>query len=94
MTEQVHTKLKGLIEQLENELNVVNDPEHQATIEAIKANLQNLKEQTAGDTSLSAIATEKENSPFLEASINFEESHPKIATVLNDIAYLLNNIGI
>lgn len=88
-----YTKLKDLIEELENELDVVDSPEHHAMIQTLKNDLQSLKEQT-NKGNLTAMSEEEDNSPFLKASINFEESHPKLATALNDIAYLLNNIGI
>ena len=87
------TKLKNLIEELENELDLVDSPEHHSAIQTLKSDLQSLKEQT-NKGSLASKPDQEDSSPFLTASINFEESHPKLATALNDIAYLLNDIGI
>lgn len=98
MAKTQYSTLKNLIKELENELDLVDSPEHHSTIEKLKADLQALKEQTKEENLSSLFKDEEskdeESSPFLKASINFEESHPKLATTLNDIAYLLNNIGI
>jgi len=80
------SKLSELIQDLEVELGKF-DPKN--TNELVTQLEQDLKALKAMD-----LNQQQENHPFLETAIKFEDSHPKLAKTLNEIAYLLNNIGI
>ena len=80
------SKLSELIQELEIELGKF-DPEN--TNELVTKLEQDLKALKTID-----LDQNHEGNPFLETAIKFEDSHPKLASTLNEIAYLLNNIGI
>lgn len=80
------SKLSSLIEELESELQHVTSVDEQL-IQSLHEDLDKLKQARLNEE-------EAESSPFLEAAVHFEEQHPKTATILNDIAYLLTNIGV
>lgn len=92
---QHYEKLNELIQQLEAELDKVEEGAPNPAIQTLKSDLEALKNSAGnGESAPTESISEEITSPFLEASVNFEKSHPKVANVLNDIAYLLNNIGI
>jgi hypothetical protein len=81
-----NSKLNELISELEGELAKL-DPEN--TNEVITQVEKDLKALESLD-----LEEAHENHVFLEAAVKFEDSHPKLASTLNDIAHLLSNIGI
>ena len=79
-------KLLSLIEQLEAELQTSGSIDREL-VEKVTKDLDKLKNwQPEHET--------HEKDLLLEAAVNFEEEHPKAASIINDIAYLLANIGI
>ena len=84
-------KLNLLIAELSDELKKLdkNDGNEQL-IEHIQNDLLMLKERQNNSTR----QQDEDNSVFLKAAVHFEESHPRLARSLNDIAYLLSNMGI
>ena len=80
------SKLKQLISDLENELAKLDPENSNEVITQIEKDLQVLDSLNLEEA--------HEDHAFLEAAVKFEESHPKLASTLNDIAHLLSNIGI
>jgi len=80
------SKLAELIQELEIELEKF-DPENTSEI------VTKLEEDLVALKALDLDQNHDDHS-FLDAAIQFKESHPKLASTLNEIAYLLNNIGI
>ena len=79
-------KLISLIEQLEKELEISSSIDHEL-IKNISQDLDKLKNWQPDHEV-------HEKDQLLEAAVHFEEEHPKAASIINDIAYLLTNIGI
>jgi len=84
-------KLNMLIAELNTELNTLDKSDsNKLLIEHIQNDLRLLKERLNEGSS----ENEENNNVFLKAAVHFEESHPKLASSLNDIAHLLSNMGI
>ena len=80
------SKLKQLITELEEELAKLDPENTNEVITQVEKDLQILESLDLEEA--------HEDHIFLEAAVKFEESHPKLASTLNDIAHLLSNIGI
>lgn len=80
------SKLTELILELEKELEKFDPNNTNKIVTQVEQDLAVLKTLD--------LDKNHEDHSFLEAAIQFKESHPKLASTLNDIAYLLNNIGI
>jgi hypothetical protein len=76
--------LKDELEKLEPNKN------NRQLIENLQNDLKLLEQtQSAEDSS-----SEEGKHSFLEGAVHFEESHPKLARTLNDIAHILSGMGI
>lgn len=80
------SKLSELILELEKELAKFDPNNTNKIVTQVEQDLAALKTLD--------LETSHDEHSFLEAAIQFKESHPKLASTLNEIAYLLNNIGI
>ena len=79
-------KLINLVEALEQELQE-SDSVEEELLQKLNSDLQALK-------GVKIEEVEDEHTPLLDAVVHLEKSHPKLVTIINDIAHLLSNIGI
>lgn len=88
-------ELDTLIKILTIELSHVDksDPDNLKMIKNLEHSLEKLLQNE--DTEKQAPQTvSSDNRSFLETAVHFEESHPKLASTLNDISNILAGIGL
>jgi hypothetical protein len=94
-------QLKDTLRQLHQQLQSgeVLDPETQALLEQLSADVDNLAGRTAGNAGLAAtepVQAEKQTllDRLLSLTDDFEDSHPQLAEAIGRVASALSRIGI
>ncbi len=93
-----HEHLKETLEQLNRHLQKEDtvDPESQALLEQLSTNLNSFLDSQSDAKLLSTIADERDTflDDLLDLTSRFEESHPKLAAAIGQVASALSRIGI